>query len=187
MKTRIYDIEWDTDEDEEVLQKLPDEVIVDNAELNSDFEDYLSDKYGFCMFGFKTEQLDSSKTYLLFYKNKCVNAGNLDDMCSSKKEWSNVYKESYLKIRSLELSGTIEEQVDQFFEATNLYYEYYWNDNSLIVDIDMGDWKHDHLHLDALIEAAFDVKDKNTFVFDDTGEDDCYPARHTYVLSKPFA
>lgn len=57
MKIKVYNIEWDTDG--EVNADLPKEVIIDNpADEIDDIADYLSDEYGFCIFGFCTELID---------------------------------------------------------------------------------------------------------------------------------
>ncbi len=63
MKIKCIDIEWATD-DEEIFETLPQEVIVDLDKIE-DFDDdditednssiiadYLSDKYGFCLYSF---------------------------------------------------------------------------------------------------------------------------------------
>lgn len=61
-KIRVWNIEWDTDG--EVIDDLPTEVIIDNpteemCEAVGGFDDvladYLSDEYGFCVFGFNAE------------------------------------------------------------------------------------------------------------------------------------
>lgn len=71
MKINCIDIEWDTDGDEEILATLPTEVIVDLNEIegfededvteenSSDIADYLSDEYGFCIFSFNYQTLNS--------------------------------------------------------------------------------------------------------------------------------
>ena len=59
---KIYNIEWDTDG--EVIEDLPTEVIIKNpteemCEAVGGFDDvladYLSDEYGFCVFGFSAD------------------------------------------------------------------------------------------------------------------------------------
>ena len=61
-KIKLYNIEWDTDG--EVIDDLPTEVIIDNpteemCESVGGFDDvladYLSDEYGFCVFGFSAD------------------------------------------------------------------------------------------------------------------------------------
>ena len=60
---RVYDIDWDTDGEEvdlptELLlgNELPDEVMEDYSQGYTDeLADYLSDTYGFCLYGFRTE------------------------------------------------------------------------------------------------------------------------------------
>ena len=67
MRIKVIDIEWDTDDDQEVLDALPKEVIVNLEDIDwidgevpnditednsSDVADYLSDQYGFCVNSF---------------------------------------------------------------------------------------------------------------------------------------
>ena len=68
-KYRLFDIEWDTSDDEhpdggdfEEL-KLPNEVFIEVDDDDDDFNpavdagDYLSDEYGFCHYGYNFEEL----------------------------------------------------------------------------------------------------------------------------------
>lgn len=87
-KIFVTDIEWDVDGDKEALDYLPKSVIVDNPEedllenldANADtLCDFLSDKYGFCLYGFATDTqirdfvVDDIKAYL-----QDVNLGDYD-------------------------------------------------------------------------------------------------------------
>ena len=51
-KTRSID--WDTDDDKQVFDGLPQQVTVD-VEDEYDIADALSDEYGWCVFGFTLE------------------------------------------------------------------------------------------------------------------------------------
>lgn len=53
---KASDIEWDTDN--EVIDNLPDSVIIPSHIEKDDIADYLSDKYGFCVIGFNIELND---------------------------------------------------------------------------------------------------------------------------------
>lgn len=50
---RAYDIKWDTDGK---AVDLPDDVYV-RAEDENEVVDYLSDEFGFCVFGFDCEKI----------------------------------------------------------------------------------------------------------------------------------
>ena len=52
MKLLATNIKWDTDGDKELLKQLPKQVEIPSGVLNEFISDYLSDKYGFCHFGF---------------------------------------------------------------------------------------------------------------------------------------
>ena len=47
----IYDINWDTDG--EKIDNLPNSIIIPHAVDDDDIADYLSDRFGFCIFDFK--------------------------------------------------------------------------------------------------------------------------------------
>ena len=69
-KIRLYNIDWDTDG--EKVDDLPEEVIIpagyffsDNeldpgTVYNTDFSDYLSDNYGFCVNGYFIDVVQST-------------------------------------------------------------------------------------------------------------------------------
>ena len=49
---KAINIKWDTDGDKEVLNELPTEVTIPWNTEEEDICDYLSDEYGYCVFGF---------------------------------------------------------------------------------------------------------------------------------------
>lgn len=64
-KVRCFNIKWDTDGNSRIFKKLPQEVIYegyiceeDEDEIDEILGDYLSDKWGFCHYGFKFEVLE---------------------------------------------------------------------------------------------------------------------------------
>lgn len=57
-RIKLYNIDWDTDG--EIIEDLPTEVIIENpteemCEAVDVLADYLSDEYGFCIFGFNAD------------------------------------------------------------------------------------------------------------------------------------
>lgn len=58
-------------------------------------------------------------------------------------------------------------------------------DGRLAIEIDNGDWKHDHIYVDSLVQTFFNNKGLWVSVEQDTteeAEDDCYSAIHYYDL-----
>lgn len=57
LSTRAYavDIKWDTDGED--IECLPERVSIPFFMDDDEIADYLSDKYGFCVFGFNIEQI----------------------------------------------------------------------------------------------------------------------------------
>jgi hypothetical protein len=64
MKVRFYNIQWDTTDDDHPKGQdvdLPNEITLDvdeDTELTTEGADVLSDKYGWCVFGFDYEVFD---------------------------------------------------------------------------------------------------------------------------------
>ena len=53
---KIKNIEWDTDGSEEVLASLPKSVNVPSIISDENIANYLSDKYGYCVFSFQEQE-----------------------------------------------------------------------------------------------------------------------------------
>ena len=54
-------------------------------------------------------------------------------------------------------------------------------ENKTAIEIFWGDWKHDHLRLDFLMEENFDLKKIETIATEEDGSD-CYSAIHYYYF-----
>ncbi len=105
---KIIDIEWDTEDNGETLSPkelgLPTEVevskeeIVEEFDLDSDADeeeildfvaDYLSDKYGYCLYGFDCESQDLEAKDVSFEEilsNATVRSTDIGVYCSNKEE-----------------------------------------------------------------------------------------------------
>ena len=55
LKTYAVDIKWDTDGED--IEGLPERVSIPLFIDDDEIADYLSDKYGYCVFGFNIEQI----------------------------------------------------------------------------------------------------------------------------------
>ena len=74
-------------------------------------------------------------------------------------------KEIYAKLNGLEL-----------------YPEYVLVDGPIIkIGISWGDWKHDHMRLDYIMESNFSVLPYKVVVTEEDGSD-CYSAKHYYMV-----
>ena len=75
-------------------------------------------------------------------------------------------------------------KVQELLDKEHLYagvYTFYGFEDLLIVDIEWGDWKHDHGRADWLIEENFNLVRINCVVYDEDGSD-CYSAKHYYRI-----
>lgn len=78
------------------------------------------------------------------------------------------------------------ETVDRKLAEEKRYYEVWYDDNSILVEVNWGDWKHDHLWLDSFVKKL--LKDEGydaTVSVQVTEEDgsDCYSAIHSFLVS----
>lgn len=51
---RAFNIEWDTDGDNEILESLPKEIEIPDGMTEDEISEYLSDITGFCHKGYQT-------------------------------------------------------------------------------------------------------------------------------------
>ena len=72
-------------------------------------------------------------------------------------------------------------KVEDVLQSNNMHYEYYWSPSRgcVVVDIDRGDWKHDHLRLEWLMEEN-DFRQIGEVTTEEDGSD-CYSAIHTFI------
>ena len=81
-----------------------------------------------------------------------------------------------------ELAETVSRKLDE----EKRYYEVWYNDDSILVEVNWGDWKHDHRWLDYFVKKV--LKDEGydaTVSVQETEEDgtDCYSAIHSFLVS----
>ena len=70
--------------------------------------------------------------------------------------------------------------IDEIFRSNDLHYEWYELSDSVIeVDVQYGDWKHDHAYLDYI------MKENGWYLTSEVGTDedgsDCYSSLHRYL------
>jgi len=109
----------------------------------------------------------------------------------SLKVWKDIYEDAEVK----NLSDLVNEKADmvaQITEVLNLmecFYDTWMDDeNTFVISIQNGDWKHDHQAVDYVMETAFGIacdKVVDTDIADDG--DDSYSADHYYKLKEAIA
>lgn len=82
-----------------------------------------------------------------------------------------------------------EKELLQYLRDKDFHHEVYISNGNLYIEIQWGDWKHDHWYADVLIEDFFKEK-KEVFqvvkaerVTESDGSD-CYSATHIYKIIK---
>lgn len=73
---------------------------------------------------------------------------------------------------------TDEEKITKMFQFAGLYYDNYGDSESFVVEIEWGDWKHDHSFCDDLM-AVMGYTLEDEVVTEEDGSD-CYSSRHIY-------
>ena len=71
------------------------------------------------------------------------------------------------------------EQIYDLLNKNHIIAEVYESRNVICIDISWGDWKHDHLRVDHLMEENFIFSDCWEDVTEEDGSD-CYSATHRY-------
>lgn len=78
----------------------------------------------------------------------------------------------------------IELKVAQVFKDNDLHYEYGIRPNGEVnVDVHWGDWKHDHLYIDYVMEHN-GFTQVRVMPFGEPTGDDTYSATHVYKLNE---
>lgn len=76
------------------------------------------------------------------------------------------------------LTKTDKDTIARLFKDNELYYEWSIYNNSVVIEVEWGDWKHDHLRLDYLMNnRGYKLVEERM-----TEEDgsDCYSSVHYY-------
>lgn len=86
-----------------------------------------------------------------------------------------------------EISLKIEKEIYDAMRANDMHYEMWVHNDLPVVEvqIDFGDWRHEHQYLDYWMEETFKkyhMTKLSTIVTEEDGSD-CYSARHRYIFS----
>lgn len=121
LPTKACDIDWDTDDDEDVSLpteiEIPKEICDDEDEIS----DYLSDTTGYCHNGFNLkhdlENFDSKEyphcaLYIIF---QCGVPVNIDHMESNAKIIASLDPEFFLPMTAGEIAEYLKEETDFYF------------------------------------------------------------------------
>lgn len=77
----------------------------------------------------------------------------------------------------------IEQDIKRIFKENELYYDYFIRtDGTIQVNVEWGDWKHDHFYLDYIMEHnGYSLK--SMIVTEEDGSD-CYSSVHLFEVFK---
>ncbi len=79
------------------------------------------------------------------------------------------------------LTGDLENQVREVFNATDRFYSIYKSDDYIVVDIQDGNWKYAHLASNMLMYDVFGLALEKEEITNMDGSD-CYSAVHYYKI-----
>ena len=69
-------------------------------------------------------------------------------------------------------------KIEEALDKHNIY-AYVWDEvDEIVIEINDGDWKHEHLACDCIVNKLFPNAIIKTYVMDDGDGSDCYSARH---------
>ena len=94
-------------------------------------------------------------------------------------------KEGLSSVSQEELNK-LSNELDEHFAELGAYYDIWWDDDGICVEISWGDWKHDHLWCDYEVEnflksKGHEVVSHDTEVTEENGSD-TYSAIHSYII-----
>lgn len=76
----------------------------------------------------------------------------------------------------------MEKLIQKIFKENDVWYEYNILPNNRVeINVEFGDWKHDHLFIDHLMKENGFVKTDEVLTWEDGS--DCYSSIHTYIYN----
>lgn len=117
-KYKIIDIKWDTDDDKELFDSLPQEIdlplqfvsVAEDEDYLDEISNWLSDEYGYCQSGFRIQETVSLKEWLMMQFNYC-NAIASDISEHNKSKEIQEYAKQFAEIESPLVGGTDEKWI----------------------------------------------------------------------------
>lgn len=79
------------------------------------------------------------------------------------------------------MEDDIETKAEKLITACKAGYEVYMQGGLLAINVESGDWKHDHIFIDNIMADALGVKKLSEKITEDTG-DDVFSATHFYMI-----
>jgi len=77
----------------------------------------------------------------------------------------------------------MEKLIQKIFKENDVWYEYdILGNRGVEINVELGDWKHDHLFIDHLMKENGFVKTDEVLTWEDGS--DCYSSIHTYIYNK---
>ncbi len=128
---------------------------------------------------------DNNKVFCIMEGQDVCSVVREEDVSQAIDAWSDIYKDlKVVPIKDvIDTSKTIERQAQQLFGRMRCPYEIWEEDGKIRIEIEWGDWKHDHGNADFVMETAFGFDDVEETVTEEDGSD-CYSSIHTYARKK---
>lgn len=122
--------------------------------------------------------------YCIEADGRMLDVAAKDDLGTVLDAWRGTYKgaEAVPAENRVDTSKPVIHQVRELFEKLDLPYEIWRQGRRIYIEIEWGDWRHDHANADQIMETVFGFAVKEVEVTDgDDDEDDWYGAVHTYM------
>lgn len=135
----------------------------------------MKEKVGKTCYEFVNNNWDFTKTYT-------ITAFNEEDLTYTIKDKDGNEKKVMYYYVLIAPNKSLDEMrmIDKYLSDNGIYGETYKSDNIIIVDIEWGDWKHDHIWCENLMGyIGYSVACEEE-VTDENGSD-CYSARHYFA------
>lgn len=107
-----------------------------------------------------------------------------EDLDEVLQAWRGMYRdaEAVPMEEAVGTSGPVIDQIRELFEKMEYPYEIYMQGRKVCIEIEQGDWRHDHRNADDIMETAFGfILEDETVINEDEDESDWYGSVHTYA------
>ncbi len=116
-------------------------------------------------------------------RDKIMQVARPEEETHITKAWRDFYEDITVKnLQDLvKPSGDVQSEVHELLAKMQLGYDSYTDCDKLYIDVNFGDWKHDHAAIDETISTVFGFRKISEYVTEKTGSDN-YSATHIYLL-----
>ena len=122
--------------------------------------------------------------YCIITDGHVCHVAKKEDLDEALMAWRGIYRdaEAVPIEKVVGTPGSVIDQVRELFEKMEYPYEIYTQGRKVCIEIEQGDWRHDHRNADDIMETAFGfILEDEIVTYGDEDENDWYGSVHTYA------